>query len=125
MSIGCGGVVYKKALLDIDFLFDKEFLELAPTTDDLWFKAASLKKGVPVSVYPKIDLDNRHIKHRKGLAKSNLNFINNNSRAKKGANLLLNEIINYLGVNQTHNDCNWDKILDYAKYTSTDISKYL
>lgn len=43
---GCGGVLYTKKLLDDDVLDVETFTKLAPTADDVWFKAMSLKKKI-------------------------------------------------------------------------------
>jgi len=44
LPTGVGGVGYRTKLLDLDFLTDTAFLKLAPTTDDLWFRMASLRE---------------------------------------------------------------------------------
>lgn len=43
-----GGTVFRKRLLDLNFLLDLAYIEIAPTVDDLWFRMASLRKNVPV-----------------------------------------------------------------------------
>ena len=50
LPTGISGVVYRRRLLDLDFLLSDRFLELAPTQDDIWFRVASLRRGVPVVV---------------------------------------------------------------------------
>ena len=55
IPIGVAGVVYRKRLLDCDFLFWEEFLRSAPGQDDFWFKKASERRGTPVHVVPVAD----------------------------------------------------------------------
>lgn len=43
---GCGGILYSMELLDKEIMNIEAFTRLAPTADDVWFKAMSLKKGV-------------------------------------------------------------------------------
>ena len=44
IPIGCGGILYRKRFLDLNFTNDKKFLEISSTSDDLWFKYAALLK---------------------------------------------------------------------------------
>lgn len=44
---GCGGVLYAPGHLDREVLNESAFLSLCPRADDVWFKAMSLKAGVP------------------------------------------------------------------------------
>lgn len=50
VPIGISGIVYKKNLLDLEFVTDRSFLEYSPRQDDLWFKIASARKKVNVMV---------------------------------------------------------------------------
>lgn len=43
---GVGGVLYAQGLIDEEVLNDEAFMKLAPTADDVWFKAMTLKKRV-------------------------------------------------------------------------------
>lgn len=47
---GFGGILYPPHCFHSDVLNKERFLNLAPTTDDLWFKAMSLKKGTQVKL---------------------------------------------------------------------------
>lgn len=42
---GVGGILYPPNSLDQEVLNEKVFLDICPTTDDIWFKAMALKKG--------------------------------------------------------------------------------
>lgn len=50
VPIGIAGVVYRKKLIDCDFIMDKSFLQEAAKQDDLWFKIASKRKGTNIKV---------------------------------------------------------------------------
>lgn len=118
LPIGCDGVLYKKRLMDLDFLLDKSFLNIAPKTDDLWFKMASLRKKTSIYCDPKIATENILLKHRHGLEEINLGKKKNDSLLQQmvdlpileEVNMLRNKFINYFGINKTNNDENWDKI---------------
>lgn len=111
---GCGGVAYTRNLLDLDFLFDQKFLELAPTTDDLWFRMAGMRKGSQVLVLPQVDRDNAYLAHKHGLDRDNFNRIRTRNRLKKFAQRHVVKIKNYFGINQTKNDIAWDEICSYS-----------
>lgn len=52
VPVGVGGVVYRKPLLDYEFLTWREYLRAAPKQDDLWFREASERKNTPVRIAP-------------------------------------------------------------------------
>lgn len=116
LPLGMGGVLYQKKLLDLDFLKDKMFLKIAPTTDDLWYKMASLRKEVPVTVSPKIYTTNKKIKHTEGLQNINLSWKHDESIALKGLKYFKNKMIGNFGINQTKNDLYWDAICEYSGF---------
>jgi glycosyltransferase involved in cell wall biosynthesis len=117
LPTGCGGVVYRKNLLDIDFLKDNSFLKLAPTMDDLWFKIASVRKRVLVSVFPEINNSNLYFWHKTGLDRDNMHFPANSSFYFEIINRLYLSLMNYMGVNQSPNDKAWDLIVKYSGST--------
>lgn len=49
---GVGGILYNSDLLDSEILNQDVFMKLAPTADDVWFKAMSLKKGIECEQIP-------------------------------------------------------------------------
>lgn len=51
---GVGGALYTSELLDDEVMNVDAFMKLAPTADDVWFKAMSLKKGISCS---QVDLE--------------------------------------------------------------------
>ncbi len=112
LPLGVGGVVYKKELLDMDFTLNRNFIELAPGTDDLWFKMASYRKNIRVKVIPAIDLNNMRIIHSLGLEETNLKKSKKQSTVFiiKTINYLKNYFLNYMGISQTRNDKNWKVI---------------
>lgn len=50
MAVGIGGILYPPHCLDSEVFNQQAFMTLCPTTDDLWFKAMSLKAGTQVKV---------------------------------------------------------------------------
>ena len=113
VPIGCGGIVYRKKNLDLDFLFDKKYLELAPKADDLWFKFASMRKGIPISVHTEIDKKNIYLNHGFGLWK-NHNETDYLTKKKKRYFFVPKTVANYLGVNGNKNDRAWGCIKSYS-----------
>jgi glycosyltransferase involved in cell wall biosynthesis len=111
----CGaGAVYRKKLLDINFLTNQEFLNIAPTTDDLWFRMAGMLMNTPVAVFPEIDKLNVYLKHKHGLEKMN-NQKNKFSFVPRIYYKKRLKIANYIGMNQTKNDFSWDAICDFSQ----------
>lgn len=119
LPLGVGGVLYTKQLLEMDFVTDRSFLAICPTTDDLWFRAASMLKGTPVYVDPKIDRENMEIVHRVTLASVNLDPISTKHNAFSALPRQFWRGANYLGINRTANDVAWDRILEYSKALSS------
>lgn len=109
IPVGVDGVVYRKNLLDLDFLLNNDFMQIAPGTDDLWFKMASLRFKTKVKVIPHIAENNMDIRHKKGLEQINIKKQRDNPFIKLFSPVL-NKLINYFAINQTRNDRNWDSI---------------
>lgn len=103
------GTVFKKSFLDINFLLDKRYLDIASTSDDLWFRAASLKQNIEVIVYPYIDKENIYLKHTSGLQRVNINIHKN--IILRVYNKTLGRGLDYLGIARTKNDLAWKKII--------------
>ncbi|MDL2243255.1 glycosyltransferase [Bacteroidales bacterium OttesenSCG-928-J19] len=62
MSTGAGGVLYPPHALKADMLSSRLFMEMAPTTDDIWFWAAAVANGtriapVPFGYWDPVELD--------------------------------------------------------------------
>lgn len=104
------GTVFRKNLLDLDFLLNPAFKEIAPTTDDLWFRMASLRKNMPVLVDPGIDNENIYLRHNKGLYRQNYKIYNNSFFTKIYKNTI-EIIIDWIGINNSKNDFSWSRIV--------------
>lgn len=115
LPTGGAGVIYNKKLLNVEFLTDKKFLDIAPTTDDLWFRMASLLKKTEVAVYPRIQQKNRFIEHDQGLIYMNSQKEGSNGLLSKGFQRIRNNLLDFCGINRTANDMAWDNIVAYAK----------
>lgn len=122
LPTGAGGVVYRRSLLDLDFLNDPMFKEISPTADDLWFRMASMRKDVSVYVDPTIDDTSIYLRHQEGLGK--INF-----PGRKGSlfNKLYQRTIGYcrdtLGFDYYENDRSWTRICEYSRGCETIASK--
>ena len=103
MPTGSGGILYKKNLLDMDFLNDSQAQQLAPTTDDLWFRMAGMRKGTPVLVVPEAGRENIFLKHNKGLEE-----INKKKKRKKFMDFIK-------GGKAGLNDGSWKRTCRYAQ----------
>lgn len=103
MPTGSGGILYKRSLLDMAFLNDAQAQALAPTTDDLWFRMAGMRKGTPVLVEPDAGRENIFLKHNKGLEEIN--------KKKKGRTL----IDKVKGGKSGLNDGSWKRTCRYAQ----------
>jgi hypothetical protein len=110
LPIGCGGILYRKYLLDLNFLTDPIFKKIAPINDDLWFRMASLRKKVSVIVSPEIDSESVFLLHKKGLQEFNLNYKDRNI-FQKLLEKSIRPVRDWLGINNTKNDYVWSKII--------------
>lgn len=118
LPTGCGGAVYRKHLLDLEFLLDPTFKKLAPTTDDLWFRMASLRRNVPVFVCPEIDMESIYLKHSDGLEQINCNKKTPNF-FQKVFNHTMGAFKDWIGLDATKNDYSWSRIVEYSKANPT------
>ena len=103
MPTGSGGVLYKRSLLDMAFLNDPQAQVLAPTTDDLWFRMASMRKGTSVLVEPEAGRENIFLKHNRGLEEIN---------KKKKRRALIDKI---RGTKSGLNDGSWKRTCRYSE----------
>lgn len=107
VPIGCGGVAYRKRLLDSDMIRDKSFMDIAPTADDLWFRAASWRMGVEVLVEPSIDSGNRYVLQPESLTSDNIGL---DRRVPPLVDLFARRALAVLGVAKGRNDHAWRAI---------------
>ena len=114
LPTGGGGVLYRKRFLDLEFLTDRKSQEIAPTTDDLWFRMASLLRGTQVMADPTIGADSLFLSHEQELEEGNL--VKSRSYFSKVKNNTLGILAGHLGVNETQNDRAWDRICEYANW---------
>ena len=116
IPLGGFGAVYRKKLVDLNFITDAAYKEFAPTADDLWFRIASMRKNVCVHVTPDVAQGNAKITHKMGL--DQVNF-----RAKqkpqgflaRAASQLKLEFCSYFGIRFSKNDFAWKAASDYSR----------
>ena len=117
IPIGVGSVAYRKAFFDLPFLLDPRFKNLAPTTDDIWFKAASALKKTHVYVAPGVMDEVHKIKTSTSLFDNNRN--NAQSQSNNFALAFINKITNktkaYLGAPLGYNDTSVSNIKRFYK----------
>ncbi|MCS3904378.1 hypothetical protein J2T55_002414 [Methylohalomonas lacus] len=105
---GVGGVLYKKYLLDMQFLARVDFKELAPEQDDLWFKQASYKSQTPVKVVSDLMSQIYEIQTSFGLTQKNFKKTNH-TKSLYGTilfklSIVQKKLLGYLGFNVCKND---------------------
>lgn len=124
LPTGCAGVVFRKPLLDLDFLRDEAYLKCAPTADDIWFRIAGLRKNTPVYVDPEIDRGNGYIQHFMGLEKVNLYQFKRARRLHQRLIIkALEKTRHYFGTSSCENDLAWAKALKYSTLTDAAHAK--
>ncbi|RSL29772.1 glycosyltransferase [Salibacterium salarium] len=118
MPTGNCGIVYRKNLLDLDFIFDENYRVLASTTDDLWFREASYRLGVKVVVVPRIAGSQVSINVPNGMALSDQNTSFGVLQKAKGilrlGNRITRRIKAYFGVSLNNNDKAFKKIKNHS-----------
>lgn len=113
LPTGNAGVVYRKNLLDLEFILNTVFKEMAPTTDDLWFRMASLRKKTPVLVCPEIDTENIYLGHKIGLEQINFNKKKLNF-FQKVYKKTMGRFVDWIGFDVTKNDYSWSRIVEFS-----------
>lgn len=114
LPLGVGGVAYRRDLLDHDMLVDPAARHVAPTADDLWFRAASLLVGAPVRVDPRIGADSVEFVHTQGLVLANRGPLPS-PQAGRTRSRTVRRVRSALGINETRNDTQWDAIRAYLR----------
>ena len=114
VPVGCGGVLYRRRFFHADFLNDPKYQEIAPTSDDLWFKAATLAKGTSAYVDPRIDEANISLYHGFGLYDGTNSLYggrNRRSLVRIGFLMLVNRVAGFFGIGTSKNDRAWKRIV--------------
>lgn len=113
LPTGCSGVLYKKHLLDMDFLADTAFKSLAPTADDLWFRMAGMLKGTQITVDPRIGEQVTLTAHEHGL--DQFNELSARVDRTKPLARALGQLRDYLGRGGSENDRSWRRICTHVR----------
>jgi hypothetical protein len=98
---GCGGVLYPPQCFHKDILRNDLFLKLAPTADDVWFKAMTLLQGYPCK---RIVSGDKYIdtKKHQDIALYHINNTNNNENMN---DISIRQVFNYYNL--------WEKLKNY------------
>ena len=123
VPIGVGGVVYRKELMDTEFLFDENYRVFAPKTDDLWFKACTMKKGIPVASSPRANSESFKVQHDFGLREANLPRQNMGGFKSILVNKLRRSLYDLLCIPMSENDRAWRRICNYAGLSPNSLEK--
>ncbi len=114
LPIGCGGILYKKKFFQ-ESLIDENFLHLAPTADDLWFRINSLINKINVYIDYENGISNYYLEDSNKLYEINV-------KKKASSRQLLLKILEkikktlgYFGLFKTRNDIYWKNIIGYYK----------
>lgn len=115
IPIGYAGVVYRKNLLDINFIENRVFLQLAPKQDDIWFRAASRIKGIRVRVVTAADKQVYPFGRGRALSDANTSFY---KYGKENPLLAIKErfkkyIYGYFGKDLCENDVVYKNVINY------------
>ncbi len=112
LPIGCSGIAYRRNLLDLDFMLDQAFRDCAPTSDDIWFRLASLRKHVEVYVDPEIESENAYTEPFVCLSKLNQHVPDlEPSLLRRLIVRAIRRTRDYLGIPVSRNDLAWTKSL--------------
>lgn len=114
LPIGAGGIAYRKRLLNGDFLFDRAALDIAPASDDLWFRAASLIARTRAVVVPHVGARNGYVQHGHGLENDNVGLPSRQSLAAKAWTHASARLKFAFGRPVGNNDKAWRDIVRYT-----------
>jgi hypothetical protein len=114
VPVGCAGVAYRQGLLDLSMASDRRALSIAATSDDLWFRACSLVKGVDVFVNPDIDSENVYMLHQHGLTSRNVGRGSRRGFLSEASGATQRRVRSLLGLPIGENDAAWSRIKRYV-----------
>jgi hypothetical protein len=113
---GAGGVLFRKRFFkDID-IANKDFVQICPTADDLWFSRILEKNGIGVRCFAKGLSEIFFMEHKEGLVLSNTP--NLNTRVKQFLFWLLYKRLGNLGFSICKNDVLYKDTREYFKNSS-------
>lgn len=89
LQTGVGGVLYPPHSLDTKMMDPIQFMELAPTNDDIWFWAAAVSKGTYVVPLPNGIRTPKEIGKPSVISLTNFNIFSNQDRNRIALNNIL------------------------------------
>lgn len=114
-----GGAVLKRSMFLESDIYDENFLNIAPTTDDLWYSKLLERNRIKVKVCPDIISSLFFIEHNDGLVKNN--FPKKTSTILRLKAKLFNKRLGALGVPVCNNDYSYKKIQShFSRCTSNE-----
>lgn len=103
-----GGALFRKELLKPELIKNEEYLNICPTTDDLWFSKIILESAIPIFVCPLALDELNFIDHRDGL--DNVNTLKPQKMLSKIYKNLILYPLGWLGISICGNDKSFKKI---------------
>lgn len=118
-----GGAVLNKSMFREQDITDDNFLNLAPTADDLWYSKLLQLNGIRVVVVPDLLEELNFVEHADGL--TNHNFPKVTSLFQKLRFQVWDRLMGFLGIPVCGNDIVYNKINNYfnSKKLENEIDK--
>lgn len=112
VPVGIAGVAYRPRLLDLEWLRDGNWRELAATTDDLWFAEALLRLGTPVLVARGVESHVEPMSHP-----TTLFAMNGGNEWHDFPARMRRRVMSRLGIPCCANDVNYRRVKDHSSAT--------
>lgn len=110
-----GGAVLYRGWFTRDLINDSNYLDIAPTADDLWYSKICKLSSLQVKVVPSALNSLSFIQHNNGLENENLPKLQSNKVISKIKHRLIDNPLNYYKVKKFGNDLAYDSIEKYFK----------
>lgn len=111
-----GGAVLYRGWFPESLIENKDFLNIAPTADDIWYSKICKLCGLNVEVVPDALNQLNFFIHNQGLANENLPFITNTLSKIKYQ--IIEKPLNYYGIKKFGNDLAYESVEKHFKNSS-------
>lgn len=112
---GVGGVILKRSMISEKYIFNDDFLKIAPTTDDLWISKIIELSHQRINTCPTNLSEVQEIQHQNNSLCSSNTLFNTTYKSFSVIYRIKNKIFSYFGLLKTNNDICIDKIENYFK----------
>lgn len=114
ITFGGGAVLYRGWFTN-ELINDKNYLDIAPTADDLWYSKICKLSGLQARIIPTALESLIFIKHSSGLENINLPQSKSNKLISKAKHRFIDYPLNYYKITKFGNDFAYDSIEKYFK----------